>query len=175
MSLVLKSALDRNLERDSYKPSLMGIDIITWRVRIGLFQIYHPVRVKWRSDFHRPGAIRWGVGEVMNSTPMVLQGCLAVVALSLILEHTFQSRAAFPKQSGGCGKLHCPKLNKFGACSVMRVIGETGCVLGSTSVCVKVATVVLALLLMAGDVERNPGPETNEGTCSIFFFLGGIV
>ena len=111
----------------------------------------------------------------MKSTPMVLQGCLAVVALSLILEHTFRlSRAAFPKKSGGCGKLRCPKLNKFGACSIMHVIGETGCVLSSTSVCVKVAAVVLALLLMAGDVERNPGPETKEGTCSIFF-LGGIV
>ena len=104
----------------------------------------------------------------MNGTPMVLQGCLAVVALSLILEHTFRSRAAFLKKSGGCGKLRCPKLNKFG---IMRVIGETGCVLGSTSVCVKVAAVVLALLLMAGDVERNPGPETEEGTCSIFFLV----
>ena len=110
----------------------------------------------------------------MNSTPMVLQGCLAVVALSLILEHTFRSRAAFPKKSGGCGKLHCPKLNKFGACSIIRVIGEKGCVLGSTSACMKAAAVVLALLLMAGDVERNPGPETREGTCCIFF-LGGIV
>ena len=64
----------------------------------------------------------------MNGTPMVLQGCLAVVALSLILEHTFRSRAAFLKKSGRCGKLRYPKLNKFGACSIMRVIGEKGCV-----------------------------------------------
>ena len=112
----------------------------------------------------------------MNSTPMVLQGCLAVVALSLILEHTFRSRAAFLKKSGGCGKLCCPKLNKFGACSIMHVIGEKGCVLGSTSVCMKVAAVVLALLLMAGDVERNPGPETKKGACRpSIFFLGGKV
>ena len=38
--------------------------------------------------------------------------------------------------------------------------------------CLKVyRTVTLALLLIAGDVESNPGPETNEGMCSSFFFI----
>ena len=39
------------------------------------------------------------------------------------------------------------------------------------TMCLKVySTVRLALLLTAGDVESNPGPETNEGMCSSFFF-----
>ena len=142
----------------------MGIDVVTWRARIGLFHAYHPVKVKWRNDFHHAEAPKWGVGEVMNSTPIILQGFLAVVSLSLILEHTFRRTVPCLKRRGG--KLHCPKLKKFGASSIIHE--GTGCVLDSASMCVKVATVVLTLLLIAGDVERNPGPEINEGMCSIF-------
>jgi len=69
--------------------SEMGIDLATWRARIGL-NYYHQCRyacrslpVLWRR------ATRWGVGEVVSSTPLVLQGCIAVVSLSLILEYAF--------------------------------------------------------------------------------------
>ena len=38
--------------------------------------------------------------------------------------------------------------------------------LGTVGVCLllRVCSVVLVLLLMAGDVERNPGPTEKEGT-----------
>ena len=36
-----------------------------------------------------PGsATGWGVGEVVNSTPLVFQGCMVVVSLSLILAYS---------------------------------------------------------------------------------------
>ena len=48
--------------------------------------------------------------------------------------------------------------------------------MGTIEVCLllKVCAVVLALLLMAGDVERNPGPTGKEGTlciCSCLLIL----
>ena len=100
----------------------------------------------------------------MNSTPVILQSCLAVVSLSLILEYAFGMRAVRPKVRSGCGKVRCPKVKSLRVGSTIRaMIGEAGSVVGGAAVCVKVATVVLALLLMAGDIERNPGPETKEG------------
>ena len=51
----------------------MGVDVATWRARIGLNYYrhsrytYRPLPVQWR-------AARWGVEEVMNSTPSLLQG-----------------------------------------------------------------------------------------------------
>ena len=112
----------------------MGIDVAMWRAGIGL-NYYHqsryacrPLSVKWR-------AARWGMGEVMNSTPLLLQGCMAVVSLSLILGHTFRRRPIGMADTG-----------VIGVCLLLGV-----------------CAVVLALLLMAGDVERNPGPTGKEG------------
>ena len=86
----------------------MGIDLATWRTRIGLNycrqsrNACRPLPVQWR-------AARWGVGEVMNSTPLLLQGCVAVVSLSLILGYTFRRR---PIGRCGCGR---PKLRAASA------------------------------------------------------------
>ena len=147
----------------------MGIDVATWRARIGLNYYRQsryacrPLPVQWR-------AARWGVGEVMNSTPPLLQGCMAVVSLSLILGYTFRSR---PVGRYGCGKVCRPKLRGGSVLSAeVRGMPNTG----TFGVCLllKVCAVVLVLLLMAGDVERNPGPTGKEGmfqglspTCSL--------
>ena len=146
----------------------MGIDLATWRARIGLnyyrqcWYACRPLPVLWRR------ATRWGVGEVVNSTPLVLQGCIAIVSLSLILEYAFHKWGGCPKGSGGCGKIRCPKLGS-GSVPSAGVSGTAAGVgrLGS-SVCLllRVCAVVLSLLLMAGDVERNPGPTDKEGTNS---------
>ena len=45
-----------------------------------------------------------GVGEVMNSTPFQLQGCMVVVCLSLVLGRSLPNRRC------GCGKARRPKL-----------------------------------------------------------------
>ena len=62
----------------------------------------------------------------------------------------------------GCGKVRCPKLG-VGSVPNAEARGTVG--VGS-GVCLLlgVCLVVLSLLLMAGDVERNPGPTDKEGT-----------
>ena len=139
----------------------MGVDLATWRTRIGL-NYYHqcryacrPLPIQWR-------AARWGAGEVVNSIPLVFQGCLAVVSLSLILEYAFHKWGGCAKGSGGCGKVRCPTIGSGSVPSAeargMVGVGSGMCLL------LRVCAVVLSLLLMAGDVERNPGPTDKEGT-----------
>ena len=100
------------------------------------------------------------MGEVMNSTPLLLQGCLAVVSLSLILRHTFRGCRI---GRCGCGKVCRPKL-RGGSVPSAEVGGmaDTGFI--GMCLLLGVCAVVMALLLMAGDVERNPGPTGKEGS-----------
>ena len=98
----------------------------------------------------------------MNSTPLVLQGCMAFVSLSLILEYAIRRWGGCPKGRSGCGKVRCPKL---GGGSV-RARGMVG-VRSGVCLLLGVCAVVLSLLLMAGDVERNPGPTGKEGTAHL--------
>ena len=148
----------------------MGIDLATWRTRVGhnycrqSRYVCRPFPIHWR-------ATRWGVGEVMNSTPFLLQGCMVVVSLSLILGYTLRRRP-FAFRRCGCGKVCRPKLRNGSVPSAeVREMAS----LGTVGVCLllRVCSVVLALLLMAGDVERNPGPTGKEGcnlgTISLIF------
>ena len=143
----------------------MGIDVATWQARIGLNYCRpsryacRPLPVQWM-------AARWGVEEVMNSMPL-LQGCMAVVSLSLILGYTLRRR---PIGRCGCGKVCRPKLR---GCSVpsAEVRGMTDAGIVGVCLLVGVCAVVLALLLMAGDVERNSGPTGKEGIYDPVFFL----
>ena len=137
----------------------MGIDLGTWRARVGLNYCrqsryaWRPLSVQWR-------AASWGVGEVMNSTPLLFQGCVAVVCLSVILGYTFRR---LPNGRYGCGKVRRSKLRSGSVPSAeVREMAS----LGTVGVCLllRVCSVVLVLLLMAGDVERNPGPTGKEGT-----------
>ena len=138
----------------------MGIDVATWRARIGL-NYCRQSRYPCRSLSVQRKAARWGVGEVMNSTPLLLQGCMAVVFLSLILGYTFRGR---PIGRCGCDMVR-PKLR---GCSVPSTEVSGMADTGTVGVCLLlgVCAVVLALLLMAGDVERNPGPTGKEGSYS---------
>ena len=136
----------------------MGIDVATWRARIGLKYCRQPrysccsLSVRWR-------AARWGVGEVMNSTPPLLQGCMAVVSLLLILGYTFRGR---PIWRGGCGKVCRPMLRGGSVPSAgVGRMADTGDI--EVRLLLGGCAVVLALLLIAGDVERNPGPPGKEG------------
>ena len=68
----------------------MGIDLATWRARIGLnyYHMCRPLQTRWRSSggqLYQPGVASWVVEEVMNDIPLVLKGYTTVVALSLIL------------------------------------------------------------------------------------------
>ena len=103
----------------------------------------------------------------MNSTPLLLQGCMAVVSLSLILGYTFRRR---PIGRCECGKVCRPKFKAGGSVPSAEIRGMVDT--GTIGVCLLlgVCAVVLALLLMAGDVERNPGPTGKEGSYSCYCY-----
>jgi len=143
----------------------MGIDYATWRARIGLndyrqCRYYHPLPVQWR-------AARWGVGEIINDTPLVLQGCIVVVSLTLVLVYAVHIWGGCAKGSGRCGKVCRSKLGGGSVLSAAR--GMVG-VASGVHLMLQLCAVVLTLLLMAGDVESNPGPLKKEGrTCKMMF------
>ena len=103
---------------------------------------------------YQPGVASWWVGEVMNDTRLVLKGCMTVVALSLILQCVvfFWSKL---RGSGRGGKVHCHWRG-----STSRVRGTAD---GGGTLLFRATVVVIPLLLvMAGDVEMNPGPKGKE-------------
>ena len=139
----------------------MGIDLATWRARIGL-NYYHrcrPLQTRWRSSggrVYQPGVASWGVGEVVNDIPLALKGCMTIVALSLILEYVIRSWSKL-KGRGGGDKVYC-----YWRGSTSQVRG-TMLVDGGRTLLLRAIVVVISLLLViAGDVETNPGPEGNS-------------
>ena len=86
----------------------------------------------------------------MNDTPLVLKGCMTVVALSLILQYVVHSWSKLRGRGGG-GKVCCHWQG-----STSRV---TGTVDGKTLLLRAIAVVIPLLLVIAGDVETNPGPK----------------
>ena len=139
----------------------MGIDLATWRARIGLnyYHMCQPLQTRWRSSggrLYQPGVASWGVGEIMNDTPLVLKGCMTVVALSLILQYVVCSCFKLKGRIGG-GKVRC---HWWGTTSQVRGTVDGGKILLLSAIVV----VIPLLLVMAGDVETNPGPPKKEGT-----------
>ena len=134
----------------------MGIDLATWRARIGLnyYHMCRPLQTRWRSSggrLYQTRVASWGVGEVMNGTPLVLKGCMSVVALSLILQYVVCSWPTL-KETGRGGKVRC---HWRGSTS-----RTTRTVIGLGTLLLRAVVVVIPLLLVvAGDVELNPGPE----------------
>ena len=134
----------------------MGIDLATWRARIGLnyYHMCRPLLTRWRSNggwLYQPGVPSWGEGEVMNDTPLVLKGCVMVVALSLILQYVVHSWSKL-KGRGGTGKVRC---HWWGATSQAKRTVD-----GGGNLLLRAIMVVIPLLLLiAGDVETNPGPN----------------
>ena len=133
----------------------MGIDLATWRARIGLnyYHMCRPLQMRWRSSggrLYQSGVAGLGVGEVLNDTPLVLKGCMTVVALSLILQYVVHSLSK-PKGRGGGGKVRC---HWQGSTSQLR-----GTVDGGVTLLKAILLVIFLLLVIAGDVELNPGPE----------------
>ena len=131
----------------------MGIDLATWRARIGL-NYYHkclPLQTRWRSSggwLYQPGVSSWGVGEVMNDTSLVLKVWMTVVVLSLLLQYIVRNWPILRRRGRG-GKVHH---HWWGNVS--------GTLNGGETLLLRAIVVVIPLLLViAGDVETNPGPE----------------
>ena len=141
---------------------IMGIDLGTWRARIGLnyYHMCRPLQTRWRSNgsqLYQPGVDSWGVREVMNDTPLVLKASMTVVALSLILLYIVYSWSKLKGKNGG-GKVRCYWQGfTFQAKGTMK---------GGVAWLLRAIVVMIPLLLViAGDVELNPGPQ------GILFFL----
>ena len=142
----------------------MGIDLATWRARIELnyYHMCRPLQTRWRSSdgqLYQPGVASWGVGEVMNDTTLVLKGCVTAVALSLILQYVVCSWSKL-KGKGGSGKVHCHWRE-----STFHVRGTVDG--GGTLLLRAIVVVIPILLVIAGDVETNPGTPRREGTDTI--------
>ena len=146
----------------------MGIDLATWRARIGLnyYHMCRPLQTRWRSSggrLYQPGVGSWGVGEFMNDTPLVLKGCMTVVALSLILQYVVHSWSKL-KGRGGGGKVRC---HWRGSTSRVKRILDGG----GTLLLRAIMVVVPLLLVIAGDVELNPGPPNREGKLIVMVII----
>ena len=96
----------------------------------------------------------------MNDTPLVLKGCMTVVALSLILQYLVHSWSKL-KGRGGGGKVRC---HWRGSSSQLRGTLDGG----GTLLFRAIVVVIPLLLMMAGDVEMNPGPEGTDIVICIF-------
>ena len=144
---------------------IMGIDLATWRARIGL-NYYHtcrPLQTRWRTRggrLYQPGVAFWGVEKVMNDTPLVLKGCMTVVALSLILQYVVHSWSKL-KGRGGGGKVWC-----HWQVSTLQVRGKMDG--GGTQLLRAIVVVIPLLLVIAGDVETNPGPGGKRLCCCVW-------
>ena len=95
----------------------------------------------------------------MNDTPLVLKDCMTVVALSLILQCVVHSWSKL-KGRGGGGKVRC---HWQGSTSQVRGRVDGGGTLLLRAIVVVIPLLMISLLLViAGDVETNPGPEGNS-------------
>ena len=139
----------------------MGIDLATWRARIGLnyYHICRPVQTRWRSSgdrLYQPGVASWGVGEVLNDTPLVFRGYITVIALSLMLQYVAHSWFKMK----GRGQSSKVRRHWWGTTYQVKVAVE-----GWGALMLRTIVVVIPLLLViAGDVETNPGPPKRQGT-----------
>ena len=134
---------------------IMGIDLATWRARIGLnyYHMCRPLQTRWRSSggwLYQPGVASWGVGEVMNDSPLVLKGCITVVALSMVLQYVVHFRSKLRGRGGG-GKVRCHW--RESTSQVKRILDG-----GGTLLLRAIVVIIPLLLVIAGDVETNPGP-----------------
>ena len=89
----------------------------------------------------------------MNETPLVLKGCMTVFALSLILQYVVHSWSKL-KGSGGGGKVRCHWQR-----STFHMGGTVNS--GRILLLRAIVVVISLLLVIAGDVEMNPGPGGN--------------
>ena len=98
----------------------------------------------------------------MNDTSLVLKGYMTVVALSLILQYVVHSWSKL-KERGGGGKV---RSQWRGSTSWVKGILDGGgaLLLGA------IVVVIPLLLVIAGDVELNPGPPKGEGKVIEYLF-----
>ena len=89
----------------------------------------------------------------MNDTPLVLKGCMMTLSLMMQYVHFWPNLNG----RGGGGKVHCHW--RVTTSQVREAVD------GGWKLLLRAIVVVIPLLLViAGDVETNPGPPKREGT-----------
>ena len=125
----------------------MGIDLETWRARIGLFHASSVGRHLKRQQRtpRRNVAVCWNTGETMNYMPHLFVSCFTVV---LLVQYVL---CLYKKYKGA----HVQTALVF-IFSGMKLC----CGVASTIVHPRKSILVALslLLIIAGDVELNPGP-----------------
>ena len=142
------------------------IELELWRARIGL---YHAAsgcrrsrRLKNSSQSHRLSTTtKWGSKEAVDDIPFALRSCIAGVSLLLVVQCilTFLKKQYIRKA-----------LSSFveGSYRVVKAVLTSG-----VPLLLKVCVVMIPLLLLlAGDVERNPGPT--EGTTGTYVCMSVV-
>ena len=130
----------------------MGIDLTTWRARIGLncYHMCRPLQTRWRSSVCQPEMASWGVGEVMNDTPLVFKSCMTVIALSLILQYVIHSWSKL-KGRGRGGKVRC--YWRGSTSQVKRILDGGGTLL------LRAIVVIIPLLLVIASTTVSASPS----------------
>ena len=120
----------------------MPVDVQTWRVRVGT---YNAARLSaFRSRYGHPKSMRGTKLNVAGGCDTVLIGLMMVLSL---LHDLFRRRLEFVHtigvRCGGSKRVSPLKMDACGAAVLLLVLAMALCL----------------LLLLAGDVERNPGPN----------------
>ena len=125
----------------------MGIDTEQWRARIGTYN--GGTGRKMCRAHHNPhvNAVSWTTGEIMSTVPLCVQHGVGFLSVWIIL-------CFFGHWLMRVGSFHC-KSNYWKNIKVAVPIGMCISLMVVTSLLLHFLAL---LLIMAGDVELNPGP-----------------
>ena len=130
----------------------MGIDTEQWRARIGTYNGGRGRRVR-RALYQSCNAVSWTTGEILSAAPLFVQqgiACVSLWILLLSLSHWWtRIRSSFSAKLNREGFNH-HKISRA-------TVPVTLCITLVMTAAVLLYSLAL-LLIMAGDVDLNPGP-----------------
>ena len=134
----------------------MGIDTEQWRARIGTYNGGRGRRVR-RALYQSCNAVSWTTGEILSTAPLFVQQGIACVSLWIFLLSL--SRWWTRVRSSFSAKLNREGFNHH---KISRAtVSVTLCITLVMTAAVLLYSLAL-ILIMAGDVELNPGPGIGE-------------
>ena len=122
----------------------MGINTEQWRARIGTYNGGRGHRVCRAHQNHYVNSVSWTTGEIMSTIPLCIQHGVGFLSLWIIL--CFLGLWLNKFQSFHCKSNYCKNIR--GSVSIRMCI----------SLMTAASVLLHFLLIMAGDVELNPGP-----------------
>ena len=136
----------------------MGIDTEQWRARIGTYNGGRGRRICRTHQNPCVDAVSWTTGEIMGTIPQCVQQGVGVVSLWIILCYF----SHFWTRVGSSYPISLSRVYRKSLRAIL-FVGVTVCTMASLTATTVVLLHFLALLLiMAGDVELNPGPGMSE-------------